>query len=924
MSSLQKAINLLSKEQHFSSVKVKQEAIEESKIQTSITNYLNETSNKDPIIIDEDIKDTTNLVPPNPFQVLADIENDEEEKIEDMQIDVSPSNTREEESDMEEVATKDDEKMQDVEGAKPGDIQTYQDGKKNKKNNEKTEPKKKQCLVDNPDSSKTGNEGEPTRTTPLGRGNGTKGGKQQNNTGLGRGRGLLKDPSNYPTQPHQSDEEFATLLQSQEMEQFDDPISLDEYTKKKHVTWSTVPAKSKQKKSFQSSTTPTELGKDIHTENTGPLKGITLSNDYEERKETWSLQRQTSYGKLKENESFSCYMLLMLSKGKNEYKPFTAQKHLNHFRSLMAVLQSSDPTLSLLPLDELAEDQSEIHTIPTELKSIWNKLLYRHISSKHCTFGNRTTHQSFRIQIKTTKQIDPWQLGNFAHHTWGIPNDCHIMPDRIQEGVKVKLAFISNVADTTCNRDLSLDLEQHFNDMLVREKQLAFTERVSKNPKLLDAGNPDFTRPIKINVLPGVLEEVQDGELHQAQVSWIYCGRSWVKKIAKFISDMNDEVFSKDDDDTPTSKLRIANRNIMITVDGELSIAHKLDLIKYQNEYFTNLDYKHNLKLPSPLTKIVKNDGTELTLREYLLDLSNSDKQAGDYQLFTQIDKGNTIKTKGNSWTSRGITFTYHKSVKKEAESTILTLHTMFQRDIKPEYHAVLLPDFFSVSSELKKSFPNRDSTRQKRRMHRLKFSTHSRVLTTSSPLSTNNEKEPPLTIAQLRKKARGTLPSKSSALSTNTTSTYPTYSSITTSTLNPPSPQYISTTSLTSPASLSTLSNNSKSFSPVTPSTTQIVPSPSTQLSPFNFQTKLDDLSLQNERTSNALDKFNNDLQASIANLEKLESSFINSTNHLLKGQALNNLRLTQIEKGIEQLLKQQNTNETSFNSQENGGGQN
>merc|ERR1712197_87103 len=96
MSSLQKAINLLSKDQHFSSVKVKQEAIEESKIQSSITSYMNENSNKDPIIIDEDIKETTNLVSPNPFQVLADIENDEEEKLEDMQIDGSSSNTREE------------------------------------------------------------------------------------------------------------------------------------------------------------------------------------------------------------------------------------------------------------------------------------------------------------------------------------------------------------------------------------------------------------------------------------------------------------------------------------------------------------------------------------------------------------------------------------------------------------------------------------------------------------------------------------------------------------------------------------------------------------------------------------------------------------------------------------------------------------
>ena len=224
-----------------------------------------------------------------------------------------------------------------------------------------------------------------------------------------------------------------------------------------------------------------------------------------------------------------------------------------------------------MPLDELAEDQTELSVIPPELKNIWNKQLYRYISSKHCTFGNRTSHQSFCIRIKTNKQIDPWQLGSFAHHSGGIPNDCHI----IQEGVKVKLAFISNVADTTCNRDLSLDLEQYFNDKLVREKQLDFTERASKNPLLLDAGNPYFTQPIKINVLPGVLEEVHEGELHQAQVSWIYCGRSWVKKIAQFIKALNDEVYDKDEDDTPTSKLRIANRSILITVDGDISVLHK-------------------------------------------------------------------------------------------------------------------------------------------------------------------------------------------------------------------------------------------------------------------------------------------------------------------------------------------------------------
>ena len=55
------------------------------------------------------------------------------------------------------------------------------------------------------------------------------------------------------------------------------------------------------------------------------------------------------------------------------------------------------------------------------------------------------------------------------------------------------MAFISNVADTTCNRDLSLDLEHFFNDNLVREKQLPFTERAAKKPALLDTRNPDFT-----------------------------------------------------------------------------------------------------------------------------------------------------------------------------------------------------------------------------------------------------------------------------------------------------------------------------------------------------------------------------------------------------------------------------------------------
>ena len=775
---------------------------------------------------------------------------------------------------------------------------------------------------------------KPTYSTAsLGRGNGEKPIPTNIGHGRGRGRGLPNNPKSYePPGKSQTDEEYASILQADEMNQFEDSSFKGTIQEDASTNWTLV-AKSNKKKSTSptSSSRPTQidLTTQLQEETTKKvtfspstdrlLNNSHYSTDKASRKEKWARQRQTSYGKLDSNESFSCYMLILLPKEKNDYKPFTAQSHLNHFRSLLLLLKESDPTISLLPLDELAEDQTPLTEIPQELKSIWNKALYRYISSKHCTFGNQFTHQSLRIRLKTDKQIDPWQLGNYAHHTWGIPNGCHIMPDRIQEGVKAKIAFVSNVADTTNNRDLSLDLELALNDKLVQEKELAFTKRASKDPSLLEKGNPDFTRPIRINVLPGLLEMAHNGQVHQAQVSWIYCGRQWVRKVIQFLNQLNQDVYENDDKGAPPSQLRIADRNIMITIDRGLSVAHRLEIIKHQNSYFTSIQYKHNVNLPSPLTRFTKKDGNEVSLREYLLDLSNKDPKAGNYQLFTQVDRGNTIKSGENCWTSRGITFTYHQCVSQEAESTILSLHQIFKEDIKPEFLAELLPDYFSIPEEEKQLYKNRNSTKMFQQMERLCASSHSSVLTT--PTRPTIVPPAPLSITQIRNKARGITTSRTKTSISTTTA--PTYSSVTAS-LSPTTitfPNVITPQLPTSPTTISTVTNQSRTPYPMS---TQIVPHPTQQLLPLNsFQSKLDDLSKKNQETSNALDQFNDALKTSMDNINKLQSTFITATTHLLQGQEKTSTRLNNIEEGISKLLQLQ-SNAKSFDSQENGGSKN
>ena len=62
--------------------------------------------------------------------------------------------------------------------------------------------------------------------------------------------------------------------------------------------WTTVPGKPTNNTSTTKTTIPVDLTQDFQAENTGNVKDMRVSQDYAERKERWSLQRQTSYGKL--------------------------------------------------------------------------------------------------------------------------------------------------------------------------------------------------------------------------------------------------------------------------------------------------------------------------------------------------------------------------------------------------------------------------------------------------------------------------------------------------------------------------------------------------------------------------------------------------------------------------------------------------
>ena len=127
------------------------------------------------------------------------------------------------------------------------------------------------------------------------------------------------------------------------------------------------------------------------------------------------------------------------------------------------MLQAIDTTACLVPVDEQAEDQTPLREIQ-QAPSIWKKELQPYINCKNCTFGSKYT-QSLQIRIKTVKYSDPYQLGKWIQENWASPIESNVFHDRIQEGRKVRIAYIINTADTTNYRELQVDLERHLNNL---------------------------------------------------------------------------------------------------------------------------------------------------------------------------------------------------------------------------------------------------------------------------------------------------------------------------------------------------------------------------------------------------------------------------------------------------------------------------
>ena len=196
--------------------------------------------------------------------------------------------------------------MEDVEGALPGDLSVIH------KIDLLLKEKEKKAAM----NGTTGDNGEnqPTQSDTnqspphkklrsanlkenLGRGNGANLPPKQHVIGQGRGRGLSKDPSSYINNNQQSDKEYASLLQAEENNQFEDANPNSKLVEKK-VMWTTVPGKPTNNTSTTKTTIPVDLTQDFQAKNTGNVNDMRVSQDYAERKERWSLQRQTSYGKL--------------------------------------------------------------------------------------------------------------------------------------------------------------------------------------------------------------------------------------------------------------------------------------------------------------------------------------------------------------------------------------------------------------------------------------------------------------------------------------------------------------------------------------------------------------------------------------------------------------------------------------------------
>ena len=273
-------------------------------------------------------------------------------------------------------------------------------------------------------------------------------------------------------------------------------------------------------------------------------------------------------------------------------------------------------------------------------------------------------------------------------------------------------------------------------------------------------------KKITLNVYPGTLDQVRKSQVHQAHAAWVYVGKSNLNITMDILNSMNDDICDEDEDnELITESSRTLGRNIILTVAPHLATPeHLTKLIDYQNEYYVSLDYRYIAYLPPPDKVLEDRAGKSMTLRSILLDMTNKEPTPGTFNVFTQVDRGNTIKTgkKSGRLPSKGLTVTFKQCATEEALKAITSLPKYLEELVAPSHHHLLLPEDQAIPRELitfssdKTSISpkfNKNADRQLKRMSKLKGSSQSRAIVPKSnafSFAPTTPKSPP-SITELR-----------------------------------------------------------------------------------------------------------------------------------------------------------------------------
>ena len=95
--------------------------------------------------------------------------------------------------------------------------------------------------------------------------------------------------------------------------------------------------------------------------------------------------------------------------------------------------------------------------------SIWRKDLRPYINCNNCHFGNEKS-VSFCLQISTESKANSYTIGSWVQENWATAIKANVFHDSIQEGGKIQVACLSNIADITQYRDLQLNVEAYINE----------------------------------------------------------------------------------------------------------------------------------------------------------------------------------------------------------------------------------------------------------------------------------------------------------------------------------------------------------------------------------------------------------------------------------------------------------------------------